>query len=98
MSTTNTTSATGNTSTGQDVPDKRGRVPFNFGWKMRHFLYWHGLLDVMGLPPAGAKTEAALKAAIAAGIAPSLPRSNARSGRPRGRPRKSHNAHGGRNV
>jgi hypothetical protein len=80
------------------MQDKRGRVPFNFGWKMRHFLHWHGLLDVMGLPPAGAKTEAALQAAIAAGAPPSLPRSNTRTGRPRGRPRKSHNAHGGPDV
>ncbi len=68
---------------------RSGRNAASVGWRTRLWLHHHGLLDVMRLPPAGPKTEAALRSAIAAGVSPELRRSNARTDRPYGRPPKS---------
>lgn len=74
--------------TGQPRGRPRGATG-TVGWRTRHWLICFGLHEAMRLPPAGAKTAAALQRAIAAGIVPELPRSNARTGRPRGRPPKT---------
>lgn len=74
--------------TGQPRGRPRGATG-TVGWRIRLWLHHHGLLEAMRLPPAGPKTDIALRSAIAAGIAPTLPRCNTRTGRPRGRPPKS---------
>ena len=71
-------------------PSRPGRGGLFIGWRLRHYLLHHGLLDAFRLPDPGPKTALALQRAIAANVPAELPKGPPIPGRPRGRPRKAH--------